>query len=495
MGEVIGAGSAGRVHRAFDQRLKRNVILKFLQCSESKRQTKRFRAEALALSKLSHPNVVHLYEYVEDAKRPFLVLEDIDGTSLDELMDSGILEPNRALEIIFDCALGLQAAHEAGIVHRDFKPGNVIISPEGKAKLIDFGLLLDISGDISTRMTEDGCVIGTLAYMAPEMLRGEEATENSDIYALGVTFYEMLTHHLPYEQVHFAALMMPGNNIQVQEDKWPESVDLRLRELITSLVTLSAKERPTKVSAVIEQLKNLTCKVYSKPTVVSPRVRQRDSAKKDTKPLSGKDNEARKQACRRKRRAVFLARGSFAGAEEGAKTSAEAGKLNRLSHILVLLGFQKRLGLKGYGEGGERERPADDPLPSDYLARFYLARYGAEKDLAPQIVASLYEGLIDTHLSLAGTDIIDEAKSSNSDGTGVSADNIVRASSTAKVGNVEGVLELYFHWVKKHQLFSEAAKFLSELSERRGSKVMLPLIHRLAEEMLRDCDERRKDIK
>ena len=262
--ELLGEGASGQVYRAIDRELQRTVIIKFLLISHHKHASKRFAAEALALSRLEHPNVVRLFEYEEDEAQPYIVLEDIDGRPLDDIIDEEErIAPLRATKIALDCVTGLEAAHKAGIIHRDIKPANIIITKSYEAKLIDFGLILDLKGEISTRMTEEGCVAGTLAYMAPEVLRGQDSTVTSDIYSLGVTLFNALTNHLPYEHIPLVGLVGAKANLKVIDDKWPPNVDDKLRTIVTSLVAARASERPKSALEVKRLLKRWINNSYS----------------------------------------------------------------------------------------------------------------------------------------------------------------------------------------------------------------------------------------
>ncbi len=202
--EEVGRGGIGVVYRARDEHLGRDVAVKILRSSarmdESAR--KRFRREARALSLLSHPSISTVFDFDSDDGIDFIAMEFVEGEKLQDRLHGGPLPEVDVAEIGAQIAAALAAAHEQGIIHRDLKPGNVIVTAKGQVKLLDFGLaLLCTGGEASpeTRsLTDLGHVVGTLAYMSPEQLLGEESDERSDLYSLGVLLHEMATGKLPF---------------------------------------------------------------------------------------------------------------------------------------------------------------------------------------------------------------------------------------------------------------------------------------------------------
>lgn len=203
--EQIGAGGMGVVYRAHDERLDRDVALKVLPTStkiESDAR-KRFRKEALLLSKLNHPNIatVHNFDTQDDAD--FLVEEFIDGLSLDVMLASGPLSDKEIVNLGSQLAEGLAAAHEHGVIHRDLKPSNVRVTPDARLKILDFGLAVILRGKSSpTALTESFSetkgIAGTLPYMAPEQLLRGMLDARTDIGAAGCVLYEMATGRCPF---------------------------------------------------------------------------------------------------------------------------------------------------------------------------------------------------------------------------------------------------------------------------------------------------------
>jgi len=205
--EKIGAGGMGEVYRARDEHLERDVAIKVLPAGtlgdESAR--KRFRKEALALSKLNHPNIATVFDFDTQDGVDFLVMEHIAGRVLSEKLTAGPLAEKEIARLGMQMAEGLAAAHAENIIHRDLKPGNLRLMPDGRLKILDFGLakLLRPAPDEavtaeSLSQSQLGAAAGTLPYMAPEQLRGEEVDARTDIYAAGCVLYELATAQRPF---------------------------------------------------------------------------------------------------------------------------------------------------------------------------------------------------------------------------------------------------------------------------------------------------------
>jgi len=217
-GEKLGTGGMSNVYKATDLILERTVAVKVLaeHLSDDERFVARFRREALAVAKLIHPNIVQVYDTGVDRGRHYIVMEYVDGRSGAQILQKqGPVEPGVAAEVGVQACAGLDYAHRRGIIHRDVKPGNLMIvgGPLGGGemivKLTDFGIARAIE---QTRITQVGSVVGTAAYLAPEQVRGEEATPATDVYALGVVLYQFLTGRLPYEGSSLAELAVRQQN-------------------------------------------------------------------------------------------------------------------------------------------------------------------------------------------------------------------------------------------------------------------------------------------
>ena len=201
----LGAGGMGEVYRARDEQLEREVAIKVLPAdlAEDANRLARFEREAKAVASLSHPNILAIHHFGREGTVTFAVTELVDGDTLEELIESGGVPQRKAIDYCRQIANGLAAAHEKGVVHRDVKPANVIVNREGRVKILDFGLakLNPVTADTeaptmaaaSGAGTAPGAVLGTVGYMAPEQVRGQEADHRADIFSLGAILYELLS--------------------------------------------------------------------------------------------------------------------------------------------------------------------------------------------------------------------------------------------------------------------------------------------------------------
>lgn len=202
----IGAGGMGEVYLAEDTQLDRKVALKFLpiHLSQDEAARTRFTREAKAAAKLDHPNIVQVFEVGEFQGRSFFAMAHIEGKSLREVIKEGKLSIGEAIELTKQICEGLHEAHSAGVIHRDIKPGNIIIDSKGKTRILDFGLATVAGED---KLTKTGSTLGTVGYMSPEQVEGKRVDHRSDLFSVGVILYEMLTGRRPFDGDNDAAVV------------------------------------------------------------------------------------------------------------------------------------------------------------------------------------------------------------------------------------------------------------------------------------------------
>ncbi len=208
IGEQLGRGGMAEVHAGFDTRLGRQVAVKLLRpaLANDPAFRTRFRQEAQAAARMAHPTIVRVYDAGEQTVRdgsgseiqlPFIVMERVDGTLLRDVIAQGPVAPAEAGRIVDGILTALEYSHRAGVVHRDIKPGNVMVTPAGQAKVMDFGIARAIS-DSSASIAQTSAILGTAEYFSPEQARGESIDARTDLYSTGVVFYELLTGRPPF---------------------------------------------------------------------------------------------------------------------------------------------------------------------------------------------------------------------------------------------------------------------------------------------------------
>ncbi len=263
--EMIDGGGQGIVYRGRDLRLRRAVAIKVLPggALEDERTRRRFRREARALSKFSHPHIAGIYDFDTQNGADFIVMEYVPGTSVAKRLHRGPIPEQEAVRIAAQITEALVEAHAQGIIHRDIKPGNVVLTPAGEAKLLDFGLahiaqVADSSSTLSQSLTESGHVVGTLPYMAPEVLRGEPADAGADIYGIGILLFEMTTGRRPFDddQPHELMLMVlhqPPPDPRVLQSR----ISIAVQQTILRALEKEPSKRPTTALELLAELRSL----------------------------------------------------------------------------------------------------------------------------------------------------------------------------------------------------------------------------------------------
>ena len=245
--ERIAAGGMGDVWAATDRVLGRTVAIKIMRSltTDEGNFAERFRDEARHTAGLSHPNIAAVYDYGEDDGTAYLVMELVPGRPLSALIADGPMAPEQVRFILGQCALALAAAHEAGVVHRDVKPANVMVTPEGKVKLTDFGIarVVDAAGH-----TRTGEVMGTPQYLAPEQAMGQRVTGATDLYSLGIVGHEMLTGRRPFDAGSAVATALA--QISEPPPPLPPHVTDPLRAAIESCLAKDPTHRPSSAASL-----------------------------------------------------------------------------------------------------------------------------------------------------------------------------------------------------------------------------------------------------
>ena len=274
----LGAGGMGEVYRATDAKLGRDVALKVLpaEMAQDPERLARFRREAKALAQLDHPNIVTIYSVEESEGVHFLTMQLVEGQPLDRLICAGGLPLEQIVEIASALGDALAAAHEKGIVHRDLKPANVMVSNEGRVKVLDFGLAKDVRGSnlgdatmTSDSRTEVGVVMGTPAYMSPEQTSGRPLDHRTDIFSLGVLLHEMATGRRPFEGTSSAELVS-----SILRDTPPSVTDVRpdlpsdLARIVRRCLEKDPRHRLQTARDVSNEFRDMA-RTASRPTPVS----------------------------------------------------------------------------------------------------------------------------------------------------------------------------------------------------------------------------------
>jgi eukaryotic-like serine/threonine-protein kinase len=269
----LGVGGMSTVHLAFDQRLERYVALKLLaeHLADDPTFVSRFRREALAAARLVHPNIVQVFDFGfdEGQHQHFIVMEHVSGHSCAELLrDRGHLDIEQSVEIISQACRGLEYAHRHGVVHRDVKPGNLLVSESEVVKLADFGIARATD---QSSITQVGSVLGTAAYLAPEQARGEEAGPRADIYSLGVVTYQLMSGRLPYEASSLSELALKQQReAPIPLDQLNDRVSRPLAQAVATALAIDQQDRPGDALSFGEVLRDGASGIAPHPPIGAP---------------------------------------------------------------------------------------------------------------------------------------------------------------------------------------------------------------------------------
>ncbi|HET7686195.1 MAG TPA: serine/threonine-protein kinase, partial [Candidatus Limnocylindria bacterium] len=250
----LATGGSAEVWRAHDEQLQRDVAVKLLHphLLPDERSRARLASEARAVAGLAHPGIVGVYDVDTDGEAPAVVLELVDGDSLAaRLAAAGPLEPREAARIGAEVGEALYHAHGRGVVHRDVKPGNILLERDGRARLVDFGIARTLD-EAAERLTVTGTVMGTLRYMAPEQLSGGEIGPRTDLWGLGAVLHEMLTGRPPFDAT------TPVGLAEAQRSGVPElpGVDPPLARIVVACLAVDPAQRPRHVGSVAAALRS-----------------------------------------------------------------------------------------------------------------------------------------------------------------------------------------------------------------------------------------------
>lgn len=260
----LAQGGMGEVWRGWDIQLNRDVAIKALRSDVTNAEAKlmRLRAEAHNSANLAHPNIAALFEYYENDGIGFLIMEYVPSKSLADLFhERGAMPATKLLPILIQTARGLFVAHSHGVIHRDVKPANIMVSSTGEVKITDFGVSYSTN---QGQITQDGMVVGTAQYISPEQAQGKQATPQSDIYSLGVVAYEGLAGHRPFTGA--TAVDIAAAHVNTPVPPLPDSIDIQLREFVMSMLAKDPLDRPKDALVVSRTLARIERRLLDQQT-------------------------------------------------------------------------------------------------------------------------------------------------------------------------------------------------------------------------------------
>jgi serine/threonine-protein kinase len=282
---LLGKGGMGEVYKAKDQKLGRDVAIKVLpeEFAKDADRVARFQREAKLLASLNHNNIASIYGLEESDGTHFLVLELIEGDTLADRVKRGAIPVEESLKLAMQIAEALEAAHEKGVIHRDLKPANIKVTPDGKVKVLDFGLAKAFAGEqtevnlshsptLSEAATLQGVILGTAAYMSPEQARGKSLDKRTDIWAFGCVLYEMLTGKAAFQGEDVTEILAAVVKSGVNMDLLPANIHPRVREVIIRCLQKEQKKRYPEISQAhyeIEQVLADPSGIFAQPSAIT----------------------------------------------------------------------------------------------------------------------------------------------------------------------------------------------------------------------------------
>ncbi|HEX6682854.1 MAG TPA: Stk1 family PASTA domain-containing Ser/Thr kinase [Candidatus Limnocylindrales bacterium] len=306
VGELLGYGGMAEVHRGRDLRLGRDVAIKMLRTDLARDQTfqMRFRREAQNAAALNHPAIVAVYDTGEERSPagevlPYIVMEFVAGRTLKEVLAAeGRLMPRRAMEITADICAALEFSHRHGIIHRDIKPGNVMLTPNGQVKVMDFGIARALASGATT-MTQTSAVIGTAQYLSPEQARGEAVDARSDVYAAGCVLFELLCGHPPF--VGDSPVAVAYQHVR-EDPRAPSDSNREVTPDIDSVVLKALAKNPiNRYQSAGEMRADLLRAAAGRPVLATPLLREDETvpmsspARTGTRPAAARVGDARRR--------------------------------------------------------------------------------------------------------------------------------------------------------------------------------------------------------
>ncbi|MER7440159.1 Stk1 family PASTA domain-containing Ser/Thr kinase [Micromonospora avicenniae] len=282
VGELLGYGGMAEVHRGRDLRLGRDVAIKMLRTDLARDATfqMRFRREAQNAASLNHPAIVAVYDTGEETAPtgetlPFIVMEFVNGRTLKEVLAAeGRLQPRRALEICADVCAALEFSHRHGIIHRDIKPGNVMLTQTGQVKVMDFGIARALASGATT-MTQTSAVIGTAQYLSPEQARGEAVDARSDVYAAGCVLFELLCGHPPF--VGDSPVSVAYQHVR-EAPPTPSDINPDVNPAVDAIVLKALSKNPlNRYQSAAEMRADLLRAAAGRPVLATPVMREQET--------------------------------------------------------------------------------------------------------------------------------------------------------------------------------------------------------------------------